>query len=180
MTTMQQSIPSLPSPIVMARTAGGLLGALGLVTGTMALTRPTSFMPQFFAVQTPSSLPSASSMQKDNRNPLIRVLGGRTLASGFGLIALAALKLDRAIGVMLCCSIIAGGVDGWAVYRHRADYVAQLKGEDASGHLASGGASASTKDEKEDKEAFKAAFGHWALLGVFSAMGAWMIGAAEQ
>ncbi|KAI1110384.1 hypothetical protein F5Y14DRAFT_455116 [Nemania sp. NC0429] len=55
---------------------------------------------------------------EEDLSPWIILLGGRTIASGVGMLSCAALGLDRALGVGLCASIVAAGVDGWVVVRY--------------------------------------------------------------
>ncbi|KAI1163909.1 hypothetical protein F5B18DRAFT_617810 [Nemania serpens] len=85
------------------------------------------------------------------------------------MLGCAALGLDRALGVGLCASIVAAGVDGWVVMR----YGPKLLLGDYEGR--------SAEERKEVEEVtFRTGLGHWCFLGAFSVMGAWMVYAAEK
>ncbi|KAI0166512.1 hypothetical protein GGR57DRAFT_510154 [Xylariaceae sp. FL1272] len=144
----------LPAPMALARGTCVGLGLLGMATGSLALFNPGMFLKTFFCL--PNA--PASTIESARRNAFIRVLGGRTIASAVGIFGLAALKLDRAIGVSCIAAVIAGGVDGWSVFNFRPAQELTGKGAEADG-----------------KEAFKAALCHWALLGCLPFMGGWMV-----
>ncbi|RYC61821.1 hypothetical protein CHU98_g4385 [Xylaria longipes] len=110
-----------------------------------------------------------SRKEEDDPNPWIILIGGRTIASGIGLLGCAELGLDRALGVCLCSSIVASGIDGWVVMW------CGLK------MLLGDGESASSAERKEVEEVtFRTGLGPWCFLGAFSIMGAWMVYAAER
>lgn len=85
------------------------------------------------------------------------------------MLGCATLGLDRALGVGLCASIVAAGVDGWVVMR----YGPKLLLRDSEGTC--------TEERKEVEQlTFRTGVGHWCFLGTFSIMGAWMVYAADK
>ncbi|KAI0435963.1 hypothetical protein F4803DRAFT_543835 [Xylaria telfairii] len=176
MTTALSHLHLHISPMGLARGATSLLAILGLTMGTRSILYPEAFRDAFFGrappkpiTATPKNGGAGGGKEEEDANPWIILLGGRTIASGIGMLGCAALGLDRALGVCLCGSIVAGVVDGWVVMR----YGPKLLLED--------GESVSAKERKEvEKVTFRTGISHWCFLGTFSIMGGWMAYAAER
>ncbi|KAI0458568.1 hypothetical protein F5B21DRAFT_460164 [Xylaria acuta] len=178
--TMTTSLPYLHfssfhvSPMGLARGTTSLLAILGLTMGTRSILYPGAFCDTFFGRAPAKKSVTAKGAksrkaEEEDPNPWIILLGGRTITSGIGMLGCAALGLDRALGVCLCASIVAAGVDGWVVMR----YGPKL--------LLGDGENVSAAERKEVEElTFQTGLGHWCFLGAFSIMGAWMAYAAEK
>lgn len=145
------------SPSSVGRGTAILLGILGVSVGIRSFLSPASYSEMFgFGPKTSTTLTAKS-------NPFIPIAGGRAIASSVGLLWCAYLKLDTALAVSLVTAGIVGLIDGLCVLKFTEPIDEKATGDDKNVEM------------ERVRIARQTAWGHWSIISVAVAIGAWML-----
>ena len=99
-----------------AKSTSLLLAATGIIVGLRSFTSPLATAESFGLPQSQTS--SAF-------NGFIPAVGGRNVASGLGMFALAYQRNWKAIGTLMCCGVVTAFTDAITCYRYGTREAAQ-------------------------------------------------------